>query len=305
MGIIDFEFKRERKLGEFVQDFINLLKLIYKHLVVVLFRLLVIPICLILLLSYYISTQLSFNADYSDQDYFNIAMTIGGMVLGVMIVSLFAIGFAIEYFILMRDRKSIDFNHSDVWNQFKQNIYYYFRYFGAMLVVGILVSIPVAIGVFLAALIPFIGSFAAGILFSIIGLWFFVAFMLYREGYYDLMDCFGSALTVIKSKMLEYGLASYIVSFIFQSMLGIMAIMPAVIFFVISYNFIGFDNNFFESGLGRMIATGGGLLITLLFIVYYMMAVLSYGIIYETAKELQFGEDVYERIEKLGGEKNA
>lgn len=305
MGQIDFEFKRERKLGEFVQDFINLLKVINGHLVSVLFRLLIIPICLVVLIGYYLSTQMRINTSFSNIDYFNIGLSFISLALIVMLVSLFAFGFTIEYFILLRNRKNMDFSSKEVWRHFRGNISYYLRFFLAMLVVGVLIALPVAIAALLSAFIPIVGSFVVGIFFSMIGLWFFAAFMLYRESYYDLIDCFGGAFTLLRTKIFEYGIASYIVSFIFQALLSIITIIPFVIIFVIGYNAIGFNNDFFETEWGRGIATFGGLVVVLLFIIYYMLAVISYGIIYETAKELRFGEDVFERIEKLGGGNNA
>ena len=305
MELIDFEFRKERKLGEFVQDFINLLKVINRHLVSVLLKLLLIPISVVILLGYYISTQISFNTAYTSVDTVHVFMSF--LVLGIVIllIALFAFGLGIEYFILLRNTKSLAFNSSDILRQFRTHLRMYLRFFLAMLVVGVLISIPTAFAVLLSALIPFIGSFAAGVIFAMIGLWFFSAFMLYREGYYDLIDCFGSAFTMLKKKILEYGLASYIVSFIFQALLSIITIVPMVIVFLIAYNSLGYHDDFFASGIGRGIATFGGLFVVLLVIIYYLLSVISYGIIYETAKELQFGEDVFERIDKLGGERHA
>ncbi|HLS37566.1 MAG TPA: hypothetical protein VK023_04780 [Sphingobacterium bovisgrunnientis] len=304
MGQIDFEFKRERKLGEFVQDFINLLKVINRHLFAVLFRLLIIPICLVILIGYYLTTQMRISASFTNVDYFNVGASVLSLILLIMLISLFAFGFTIEYFILIRNKRTLDFDSKELWTQFRSNIASYLRFFLAMLVVGVLIAVPVILGVLLSAFIPIVGSFASGIIFSMVGLWFFTAFMLYREGYYDLMDCFGSAFSLLKKKIFEYGLASYIVSFIFQALLSIITIIPLVIIFAISYNAIGFSTEFFDSEWGRTIATFGGLVVVLLFIVYYMLSVISYGIIYETAKELRFGEDIFDRIEKLGGDKN-
>src|SRR5690606_12400978 len=304
MGQIDFEFKRERKLGEFVQDFINLLKVINRHLFAVLFRLLIIPICLVILIGYYLTTQMRISASFTIVDYFNVGASVLSLILLIMLISLFAFGFTIEYFILIRNKRTLDFDSKELWTQFRSNIASYLRFFLAMLVVGVLIAVPVILGVLLSAFIPIVGSFASGIIFSMVGLWFFTAFMLYREGYYDLMDCFGSAFSLLKKKIFEYGLASYIVSFIFQALLSIITIIPLVIIFAISYNAIGFSTEFFDSEWGRTIATFGGLVVVLLFIVYYMLSVISYGIIYETAKELRFGEDIFDRIEKLGGDKN-
>ena len=305
MEIIDFEFKRERKLGEFIQDFINLLKIIYRHLVSVLFQLLAIPISGIVLMGYYLTTQLSANADYSSGEYVRLIVLCVILALGILLISLFAFGFSIEYFILLRDKRTLDFSSKDVFKSFTSAIKKYLSFFGAMLVVGVLISVPVALAMLLSALIPFVGSFAIGIVFSIVGLWFFSAFMLYREGYADLMDCFGAGFSLIKKKIIEYGAASYIVSFIFQSLMGVMTIIPAVIIFLIGYNFVGFNNDFFESGIGKAIGTIGGLVVTILFIVYYMLAVISYGIIYETAKELRYGENIFDRIGRLGRGANA
>lgn len=301
MGVIDFEFRRERKLGEFVQDFINLLKVINRHLVAELFKLLLVPIALVILMGYYLSTQLSINSSYTTVD--NSKVVLGFLALGILIliIALFAFGFGIEYFILLRNRKKLDFTSRDIWNQFRAHLGYYLRFFMAMLIVAILISVPTALAMLLSAFIPFVGSFAIGIIFSAIGLWFFSSFMLYREGYNELIDCFGASFSMLKKKIMEYGLASYIVSFIFQSLLSIITIIPMVIVFLITYNSVGFNEDFFASGLGRGVATIGGLFVTLLVIIYYLLSVMSFGIIYETAKELKYGEDVFERIDKLGG----
>ena len=304
MELIDFEFKRERKLGEFVQDFINLLKVINRHLVAVLFKLLIIPICIVVLVGYYLTTQLRINSAFSNIDYFNVGATFLSLGVLIMLISLFAFGFTIEYFILLRNNRKIDFESRAVWLQFRNHIVVYLRFFLAMLLVGILVSIPLALAVLMTAFIPIVGSFAAGIIFSTLGLWFFTAFLLYREGYYDLIDCFGGAFTLLRKKIFEYGIASYIVSFIFQALLSVITVIPMVIIFIVSYNAIGFSRDFFESEWGRAIATLGGLFVVLLFIIYYMLSVISYGIIYETAKELKFGEDVFQRIDNLGGGKD-
>lgn len=305
MELIDFEFRKERKLGEFVQDFINLLKIINRHLVAVLLKLLLIPISVVILLGYYISTQISLNTAYTSVDTVHVFMSFLVLGIGILLIALLAFGLGIEYFILLRNSKSLNFNSSDILRQFKVHMPMYLRFFLAMLVVGVLISIPAALAIMLSALIPFIGSFAMGVIFAMIGLWFFSAFMLYREGYYDLIDCFGSAFTMLKKKILEYGLASYIVSFIFQALLSIITIVPMAIVFLIAYNSLGYHDDFFASGIGRGIATFGGLFVVLLVIIYYLLSVISYGIIYETAKELQFGEDVFERIDKLGRETHA
>ena len=77
-------------------------------------------------------------------------------------------------------------------------------------------------------------------------------------------------------------------------------LMPSILLGIVAYNFVEFDIHFFDSFIGRLIASFGGILITLLFMLYYMFSVLVHGIIYESAKELHFGESMYDKIERLG-----
>ncbi len=53
---IDFEFQKERKIGDFVQSFIDLFKLIYRHFVSTIFGLSALPLAGIALVYYFLST---------------------------------------------------------------------------------------------------------------------------------------------------------------------------------------------------------------------------------------------------------
>ena len=300
MELADFEFKQERKLSEFVQDFINLLKVIFPHLVKTLFRLLAFPLAGMLLIGFYISTQINLNVNYSSGEVAKVVFSFLIAGLSLFIITMIAFAFSIEYFVLLRERKSTDFTHTEVFDAFKANIGKYFKFLFAAFIVGILATIPIAFGMMLSMFIPLVGSFAAGILIAIVGLWFFTSFMLYREGYEDLTDAFTSGFSILKKKIFEYGIASYIVTFIFQSLLTLMTIVPAIIFFFIGYNYVGFNNDFFNTFFGKFLVTSGSILLTVLFVTYYMLAVISYGIIYESAKELKFGENIFSRIQRLG-----
>jgi len=300
MELADFEFKKERKLGEFIQDFITLLKIIFSHLTSVLLRMLALPICGMLLLSYYISTQLGTNFSYTTMEENKLIFLFLLAVFFLLVIGMLAFGFTIEYFILLRDQKNTDFGAKDVWHTFKENWSKYFKFLFAALLVAIVIAIPVVVSMGIIIFIPLIGSFGVGIIFSIIGLFFFVAFMLYREGYYDLIDTFTSAFSVLKSKIFEYGIASYIVSFIFQSLLYLITLFPAIIIAILAYVFVGFSTDVFDTFIGKGIISFGGLILTLFSIVYYMLAVLSYGLIYETAIEIRFGENIYAKISNIG-----
>lgn len=301
MELIDFEFKRERKLGEFVQDFINLLKIILGHCSKVMVRLLFFPICIVLLISYYISTKYNLSAEFSVDLFFYI----GAAFIILSITALVAFGFAIEYFLLIRDTRKLEFDEKDVWKNFKENITKYMRFLLAAFIVSIIAIIPIGIVTFLGVFIPLVGSIALGIFYAMIGLWYFCAFLFYREGYDDLTDCFLSAFSVLKRRAFEYGIASYVVSFLFQSLLSLVVLIPSLLIGLIAYNSLEFSSDFFETFYGRMLVSVGGSILTLFGIVYAMLAVMSYGIIYETAKELKYGEDIFEKISKIGRSNHA
>ncbi|MBE8722919.1 ABC transporter permease [Sphingobacterium pedocola] len=296
MDLMDFEFKRERKLGEFVQDFINLLKIILGHCAKVMIRLLFVPVCLMVLVSYYISTKYNLSAEFSVDLFFNI----GFAFIILSITALVAFGFAIEYFLLIRDTRTLEFDERDVWRNFKENIAKYIRFLSAAFIVSIIAVIPIGIVTFLSVFIPLVGSVGLGIFYAMIGLWYFCAFLLYREGYDDLTDCFLSSFSALRKRVFEYGIASYVVSFLFQSLLSLVVLIPSLLIGLIAYNSLEFNSDFFNTFYGRILVSCGGSLLTLFSIVYAMLAVMSYGIIYETAKELKYGEDIFEKISKIG-----
>ena len=109
----------------------------------------------------------------------------------------------------------------------------------------------------------------------------------------------------MKNKFFDYGVSSYIISFIFQAMLMMLMIVPAVIITLIAYNVVGFNDSFFESFIGRMLSSIGVTILVLLYVVYYMFSVLVSGIIYESVKEIIYGENIYEKIEQLGKGRDA
>jgi hypothetical protein len=107
---------------------------------------------------------------------------------------------------------------------------------------------------------------------------------------------------MLSKKLIQYGIATYIVNFIFQMAVMLISIIPMIIIALLSFNFLGVDAAFFDSSLGKLLMTLGGLFITLFTLFLYMSGVLANGIIYETAKDLKFGERIYGMIEKIGGE---
>ena len=302
MEIADFEFKRERKLGEFVQDFVNLLKLISGHLSRVMMKLLLVPICLMVLMVYYISTQINMGTDFYGDQFTRLFENILFTFLLLVVVGLVAFGFGTEYFMLLRNNRNLEFTAKDVFRAFMAHIGRYLKFLLTAAVVSILAFIPIAIVAGIGVFIPIVGSIAVGVFFTMVSIWYFTAFMLYREGYYDSFNAFRSALRILRKKIFSYGLATYVIHFIFQALLMLMGIVPAIVFFVISYNSGNFSYSFFEGFYGRILISMGGSLITVVTLMYYVLSVLSYGIVYETAKELNYGENIFDRIDKLGKE---
>ncbi|WP_336830580.1 ABC transporter permease [Sphingobacterium multivorum] len=298
---IDFEFQKERKVGDFIQSFIDLFKLIYKHFVSTIFGLSAVPLAAIALVYYFLSTKITFSANsdsFEDIDAFTWA---GLLILALIALGLYVYGISIEYFMLLKERKSTAFSGSEVFRNFRSNLGKYFMFLIAMILALIVVFIPLAIVAVICVFIPFIGSFAIGILGSMVGIWLFCSFLFYREGYSDLGSCFTDAYVMLSKKLIQYGIATYIVNFIFQMAVMMISIVPLIIMGLLSFNFLGIDAAFFDSSWGKLLMTFGGLFITLFTLFLYMSGVLANGIIYETAKDLKFGERIYGMIEKIGG----
>lgn len=298
---VDFEFQKERKIGDFVQNFIDLFKLIYKHFVTTIFGLSALPLAGIALVYYFLSTKITFSANsnsFEDIDGFTWAAL---LILALIALGLYVYGISIEYFLLLKERKNTLFTGKEVLQNFRVNIGRYSMFLLAMILALIVVFIPLAIVAVLSAFIPFIGSFAIGILMSMVGIWLFSSFLFYREGYSDLGSCFTDAYVMLSKKLIQYGIATYIVNFIFQMAVMMISVVPLIIVSLISYNFLGMDTAFFDSSWGKLLMTLGGMFITLFTLFLYMSGVLANGIIYETAKDLKFGERIYGMIDQIGG----
>lgn len=301
---IDFEFRKERKLSEIVQDFINLLRLVLRHFLQTILKLAVVPLCLMLILIYYGTTKINLTTNQDWTESLDIVFLAIAALLALLMVSMVFFGLAIEYFILLKNRKATDFDAHDVWRAFVANLGKYFKFMLVAIVAAVILFIPLMFALIILLFIPLFGSFAAGILGTFIGVWFFCAFLFYREGYMSASNAMQQSFSILKKKIFDYGVSSYVVSLVFQALLVMLTLIPSLIIGVIAYNTIGFEYTFFDSTAGRLFTSIGGTLLVLLYIVYYMFTVLVWGIIYETAKEMTYGEDVYEKIQNLGKEKD-
>jgi len=298
---VDFEFQKERKIGDFVQSFIDLFKSIYKHFVTTIFGLSALPLGGIALVYYFLSTKITFSANSNSFEDIDGLTWTGVLILALLALGLYVYGISIEYFILLKERKDTQFSGQEVLRNFRLNIGRYFRFLFAMILALVVIFIPVVLVAAIAIFIPFIGSFAIGILMSMVGIWLFCSFLFYREGYSDLGSCFTDAYVMLSKKLVQYGVATYIVNFIFQMAVMMISIVPMIIISLLSYNFLGVEAAFFDSSWGKLLMTLGGLFVTLFTLFLYMAGVLANGIIYETAKDLKFGERIYAMIDQIGG----
>lgn len=298
---VDFEFQKERKIGDFVQSFIDLFKSIYKHFVTTIFGLSALPLGGIALVYYFLSTKITFSANSNSFEDIDGLTWAGVLILALLALGLYVYGISIEYFILLKERKDTQFSGQEVLRNFRLNIGRYFRFLFAMILALVVIFIPVVFVAAIAIFIPFIGSFAIGILMSMVGIWLFCSFLFYREGYSDLGSCFTDAYVMLSKKLVQYGVATYIVNFIFQMAVMMISIVPMIIISLLSYNFLGVEAAFFDSSWGKLLMTMGGLFVTLFTLFLYMAGVLANGIIYETAKDLKFGERIYAMIDQIGG----
>ncbi len=298
---VDFEFQKERKIGDFVQSFIDLFKSIYKHFVTTIFGLSALPLGGIALVYYFLSTKITFSANSNSFEDIDGLTWAGVLILALLALGLYVYGISIEYFILLKERKDTQFSGQEVLRNFRLNIGRYFRFLFAMILALVVIFIPVVFVAAIAIIIPFIGSFAIGILMSMVGIWLFCSFLFYREGYSDLGSCFTDAYVMLSKKLVQYGVATYIVNFIFQMAVMMISIVPMIIISLLSYNFLGVEAAFFDSSWGKLLMTLGGLFVTLFTLFLYMAGVLANGIIYETAKDLKFGERIYAMIDQIGG----
>lgn len=302
---INFEFRKDRKLGDIVQDFVNLIRLIFAHFFRTILRLAVVPLCVMLVLIYYGTTKINLTSDQGWLENKEVLVVAAFFVFSFMIASMLFYGLGIEYFILLKTKRSTAFGTKDVWEGFIKNIRKYFVFLLIALISLALLFIPLAVIFALLLFVPFVGNFALGIGVTILGIWYFCAFLFYRESYMEAHTALQDTFKLIKNRLFTYGVASYIVSFIFQAMLMMLMLVPSLIIALIAYNVLGFNEGFFDSFTGRFLSSIGVTILVLIYVIYYMFSILVSGIIYESAKEFSYGENVYEKIVQIGKERGA
>ena len=254
---INFEFRKERKPGEIVQDFVNIVRLISGHFFRTILRLAVAPLCTMLVLIYYGTTKINLTTSDGWLANKEVILVASLTAFSLMIASMVFYGLGVEYFLLLKNKRSTQFGTKDVWQAFIKNIRKYFVFFLVTLISFAILFVPLGLIFALLLFVPFIGNFAVGIAMAGVSVWYFCAFVFYREGYMDAHNSLQQTLKLMKYKFFSYGVASYIVSFIFQGMMMMLMIVPSVIIALIAYNVVGFNEGFFDSFIGRILSSVG------------------------------------------------
>lgn len=304
MENLDFTFKKNRKLGELISDYITLYKLIFKHFNKNILALSLPFVALIILGVFAFITQII--PMFDNPDNFT-GQLISGIILLILVAFIFMLllgvvtsTFGIEYMFLLEEKRNTNFTMSDVLNNVKTKIGKYIIFFFSSILVMFILSIPIGVAYFILVFIPLLGTLAIGILSAMLMLFFYCALFLYIQDRETLWNSYSTSFSLIKSKIFEYGLATYIFQIMTQITLGFITIIPVLILFMIGLFTFGFTEAFFQTFGGRfIIAIGSSLLLLLtIFAGIYMItfAVLQYF----SLLELKYGEETLDDIEQIG-----
>lgn len=305
MDQLDFNFKKSRGLGDLLSDYISLFKKIFKHFNANILTLSLPFIALFLLLIFYVTSFITeiINApdDFSPTLVFSLVIP---TMIVLFVFYILVSTFGIEYMFLLAEKGNTDFSTRDIFNRIKKNLTKYISFFFSSIVVSLMLIIPIGIVYALLIFIPLIGTLAMGLISTMIALFFYCALFLYIQGRERLWDSYKASFYLIKSKMWEYGLASYLFQFLAQIILGVLTIIPIVILVIIGFNTVGFDQHFFETFGGKILIAIGGSILTLFMILASIYMISFYVLEYFSLLEVSYSEDTLDQIDQIGTTKD-
>ena len=307
MENLDFTFKKNRKLGELISDYITLYKQIFKHFNKNILALSLPFVALIILGVFAFITQIIPILNNLDLYDGNNVTLISSTVSLVLIAYIFMIilgvttsTFGIEYMFLLEERRNTNFTMSDILNNVKAKIGKYIAFFFYSILIMLLLSIPLGIIFFILAVIPILGMIALGIFSAMVMLFFYCALFLYIQGKETLGGSYMASFNLIKSKIFEYGVATYIFQIMTQITIGFITVIPIIILFIIGFFTHDFSYEMLETFKGKLLIAAGSALVLLawIFAVIYMItfAVLQYF----SLLEIKYGEETLDDIEQIG-----
>lgn len=301
MEKLDFTFKKNRKLGELISDYIALFKMIFKH-----FNKNIITLSLpfaaifMLLMFYSFSYFVPFIYNSNEPSLgsiIGIAVSFSFlMFFFILIISVFGI----EYMLLLEEKGNTDFTTGDVFAKIKQNFGKYLLFFLSSILIMLMISIPFGIAAFILAFIPLVGTIAIGILGAMLMLFIYCSLFLYLQGKEKLWDSYSASFNLIKSKIFEYGVASYLFQFMVNITLGFISLIPIVILAIIAFTTLGFNPDFFLTFGGKIIVSLGISIVTLLMVFASIYLISFYVLQYFSLLEVSYSEETLEDIEQIG-----
>lgn len=301
MEKLDFTFKKNRKLGELISDYIALFKMIFKH-----FNKNIITLSLpfaaifMLLMFYSFSYFVPFIYNSNEPSLgsiIGIAVSFSFlMFFFILIISVFGI----EYMLLLEEKGNTDFTTGDVFAKIKQNFGKYLLFFLSSILIMLMISIPFGIAAFILAFIPLVGTIAIGILGAMLMLFIYCSLFLYLQGKEKLWDSYSASFNLIKSKIFEYGVASYLFQFMVNITLGFISLIPIVILAIIAFTTLGFNPDFFLTFGGKIIVSLGISIVTLLMVFAFIYLISFYVLQYFSLLEVSYSEETLEDIEQIG-----
>ncbi|HLS71613.1 MAG TPA: hypothetical protein VK027_08120 [Chitinophagaceae bacterium] len=302
-----FEFEKERGFGDLIQDYIFMYKNHFKHIHRLIFRSFIPFIAFFVVIAYFFMKQIKSNnlgSMYSFLDYnkFSFIITSFLALICLWLLSLFCAAFGIEYIYILKERKDTDFSSKEVFSQIRSQFPKYFNFFFSSIVILLLISIPLVLIAVVLMLIPIIGTLALGVLFAMLNVYLVCCFLLYREERSGLWESYKQGLSLVKPKIVIYGLAAYVFQMLMQIFLSFIFFVPALILIFLSVFVLDIEELFYESYWGEILGSAFGGILSIFIIIAAIYMLFFYSLQYFSLIEYKFQENFDASIDKIGSE---
>lgn len=305
MERLDFNFIKDRDIGELIQDFFSLFKRIFKHLHANILRFLLPFLAIFLVLIFFIITP---GRNMVTSAVVTNDITAGIFVIGILLILvalffyfLFIASFGIEYIFLLKERGDFSFTHADVWKNIRLHLKKYFKFLLTSIVAGLVLVIPVGIIVVILSFIPLLGQLAIGIMTACITTIFICALLLYlQDKVSGAFPSLTASFRLIKKKILSYGLSAFLFRIILSICIGLAVIIPSIILGIIAFTTTGFNDNLFISFGGKLLVAIGSSILVLLVALGSIYMILFYCLIYFSSLESTNKEATMDQIDQIG-----
>jgi len=303
MEPLNFNFKKNRRFGDLIQDYFSLFKIVYRHLNARIISVALPFIAVFILLAYYMTTFISEIMRSSDPIGSVSGAAFIPLILFLVFILFFVLisAFGIEYMFLLEERRELNFTSNDIYQRVKDNLEKYVRFFLSSIVVGILLIIPLAAIAAVLAFIPIVGQLLLGVLAACMMLFVNCALFLYLQERETLWASYGASFRLVRARIFEYGAASYVFQLIIQIVGTLITMIPLIIIGVIAFTTVGFSNQFFDGFTGKFLVSLGGSIFMLFVIFFAIYMIAFYMLQYFSLLESRYKEDTLDQIDQIGG----